>query len=364
MLAMNAYAMKEKNKRLLLKLILKSPVSRADLAKRSSLTKAAVSVIIDELISEGAIEEHEAKRMQVGRPPIHLSLKSGYKYAIGVDITRSHTTVGLMDIVGGVQGETQFPTETPMTTMKKVNEAILRILKESRLDTDKILGIGITAPGPIDTRNTTILNPPGFEAWHHVNVAEYIGHTFDKPRYLENISSGLALCEKYYGIAKDMPDFLLLTVNDGIGSGIILDNSLAKNASEVGHTSIRYDGIKCKCGNTGCIECYASIPRILENTPYSKWSEVVDNGDVALIEKEGEYLSCALVNATNTLGISSIILDGEITYKPEILISRIEKRLSSNTITKTPPSVAVSSGFNPVACAAVSAVEGYFNSHI
>ena len=361
MLAINALSMKERNKRLLTKLILKHKYSRAELAKHSSLTKAGVSVIIDDLIANKVISEYKIKKTHIGRPPTRLVVNADFMYAIGIDITRSNTSIGLVDILGNVLTKEYLPTTEPKSTLDKISEIVKKIIKDSKVEPCRISGIGITAPGPIDTYNGTILTPPGFDMWHNIDIVPFFKNQFNIPCYLENISSGLALCEQYWGTTKNKPDYLLLTVNDGIGSGIILEEKLSKKTSEIGHTSISYNGLKCKCGNIGCVECYASIPAILKNTSYSSWKEVMDNNDEHLIKEEAKYLSCALTNAVNTLGITDIILDGEISYHPQALISEIEENLHHNTITKNPPQISISSGFDPVTCAAINVFNAYFS---
>ena len=130
------------------------------------------------------------------------------------------------------------------------------------------MGLGITAPGPLDSGKGTILNPPNFKKWKNTAIVSELKKTFDFDIMLENNASALAVAEKNYGAARGFSDFILLVVDTGVGAGIITDGSLYKGSNslgaELGHTSIIYNGKKCDCGNNGCLEVYASVPAILE----------------------------------------------------------------------------------------------------
>ena len=306
--ATNSGIMKEKNKRLIINLIRKSEISRADIAKITNLTKASVSIITDDLIKSGIIYESASNEKGVGRKPINLKLNPDFLYAVGINLTRSYIEAGIVDIEGNILFREKLDVYPKNDAIKNLIACVEKLISDSKIPIECIYGIGVTAPGPVDSANTTILNPVGFEEWHYENIGLRLKNSFNKNIFLENISGGLALCEKYYGVAKDLNDFLLLKISDGIGAGIISGDKLLRNASEFGHTSIDHNGTQCKCGNKGCVERYASIPAILENTEYKTWEQVVQSNDEKLIKEEADYLSCAIINAVNLFGFESIIL--------------------------------------------------------
>lgn len=359
--ATNANLMKEKNRRLILDIIRKKECSRADISKETSLTKAAVSIIVDDLIRMGAVEEYKAEETTVGRRPILLKIKPDFMYAVGVNLTRSYGEMGLVDVSGNVLWEKRFHIFPKEDSFSEIKAIYTELLKETSVPNEKIYGVGVSAPGPLDVESTTILNPVNFEGWHYENIGLRLKKLLKKEIYLENVAGSSALCEKYFGTAKNMEDFLLLKVDEGIGSGIVKAGCLLREASEIGHTSISFDGIKCDCGNCGCVERYASIPAILKDTPYKKWADAVDSGDSSLIKKEAQYLSSALINAINLFGFESIFLDGDITYKAEMLIGEMKTFMGKNTVPQKEAGVFVTSSFNPVTCASVTVFDGYFN---
>ena len=359
--ATNSGIMKEKNKRLIISLIRKNQISRADIAKITNLTKASVSIIIDDLIKSGIVTESKCLDKGVGRKPINLKINPEFMYAIGINLTRSYIEAGIVDIEGNILLREKLDVYPKNDAIKNLISCVEKLISKSQIPTESIYGIGVTAPGPVDSQNTTILNPVGFEEWHYENIGLRLKNAFNKNIYLENISGGLALCEKYYGVAKDLNDFLLLKISDGIGAGIISGDKLLRNASEFGHTSIDFNGKDCKCGNKGCVERYASIPAILENTNYKNWEQAVEGKDEKLIKKEAEYLSCAIINAVNLFGFESIILGGEINYKPDLITKYIKSNLKKNTISKKIPQIISGSSFSEITSAAITVFDNYFN---
>lgn len=359
--ATNANSMKERNRRLIIDLIRHQELSRAEIAKRTSLTKAAVSIIVDELIKNEVVYEARAGESTIGRRPVCLKVNPDFMYAVGVDITRRNVRLGIIDISGRILCEKKFLVHPKKDALMNIKKGIEEVIAESGVSKEKIFGIGVTAPGPVDVQNTTILNPANFDEWHYENIGLRLKKAFNTEVYLENISGGIALCEKYFGVAKEMDDFMLLVVSDGIGSGIMNSGRLLRNVTELGHTSIEYNGRKCECGNCGCVEKYASIPSILSESNYKSWEEAVDAQDDVIIEKEAEYLSCALINAINLFGFESIVLEGEINYKAEKIIKAIDKRIKNNTMTKDNPKIISGSAFGKVLCAGVTVFDNYFN---
>ena len=360
MKATNASAMKEKNKRLILNLIRENCYSRADIARKTNLTKAAVTIITEDLINDGMISETMSDVRGVGRKPLLLRLNPGRMLAVGLNITRTYAELGIVDICGNVVCENKFDVYPKNAAIKSILSDIEKMVAMYNINSNYIYGIGVTAPGPVDVLNNTILNPPNFDEWHYENIGSRLNTAMSVNVYLENIAGGMALYEKYYGKARNMDNILVLVVDDGVGSGIMTSGKLLRSISELGHTSIAYNGRRCKCGNYGCVEEYASIPSILKGTGYSSWKDAVDNNDEKLIEKEAEYLACAIINATNLFSVENVILGGGINYKTEVLKRFIETKIKRNRIVSNTPEIFSGSDCKGTICAAVTVFDHYF----
>lgn len=350
--ARNSSYMKFANRQSILNIIRKNTVSRAELARRTGLTRAAITLIIDELINNEIVKETGISESKYGRKPMLLEINPNRYYAIGLNISRYSCNIGIVNIKGNVLEKRKINLSGCKNAMKALNsitKEIENLIGDSKINNDRILGIGVSSPGPLDIYAGTILNPPNFRMWHNVNIVEELERELKFKVSLENISSARALAEKDYGKGVEFNSFMLMVVDEGIGAGIIINNKLYHGVggygSEVGHTSININGRHCSCGNRGCLETYASVPNILkevnkDDKNVSSWNEIVDraeSGDklyLKIIEKEAHYLAAGIVNTMNLLELESVILTGDINYKPKFLMDRIRENVRSISITR------------------------------
>lgn len=129
---------------------------------------------------------------------------------------------------------------------------------------------------------------------------------------------------------------MLLFIDIDIGAAIVSDGKLLGNSQyftgELGHTSIRFDVRQCESGNRGCLETYASIPALLEGTPYHDWFDLIDHVEKEpeaerLLDQEAVYLSVGLMNLLNPIPFDSIFLEGDICYRYELLAQRLQQEI-------------------------------------
>ena len=177
------------------------------------------------------------------------------RFAIGIDLGGTNLRVALVTGNGDVIKKVKEPIS------HDILESIFR-LTEPLFSMD-VEGIGLGVAGVIDRRNGKVLISPNLPAVEGINLVKEIRERFGVPVYLENDANCAALGEKWIGTGKEYPDFVLFTLGTGIGGGIIYANKLLNIAAEIGHMTIHADGEKCYCGNTGCLESYASARAIL-----------------------------------------------------------------------------------------------------
>lgn len=228
--ARNAEYTKEYNRKLFLRLLRTEPLSRSEIARRMGLTRATTSVIADELLQEGFILGAETGEVHHGRTPIPLSLNSSACYAVGVYLSRNGCTVGMVDICGDLIAEKHLLlSETQRCSITKLlSIAISQLIEEVKIKREKIVGVGISAPGPLDGERGLILNPPRFDLWHNTDICSIIRDELGMPAYLENDASCLARYNTGKREAGGSEDFLLLLVDSGVGSGVISRGKLLK----------------------------------------------------------------------------------------------------------------------------------------
>ncbi len=334
--ARNADYTREYNRKEVLRILRHNPMSRAELARATGLTRASTSLIADELLDEGILAELPPQSMGRGRSSIPLSVREDCYYILAVHLNREGCSVGLCDFAGHLLRQQAISLEADL--IFPIVRALNQLLEG--IDSKRVLGIGISSPGPVDTHAGRILKPPRFDRWHDVALGPILSKQIGIPAYLENDACALALHQMEMGNSKD---FLLLVVDSGVGSGVITRGRLLGGAGnftcELGHSTICYNGRRCECGNRGCLETYASIQNLLAGSSYHSWKELIANlGREAeaeeLLNREVEYLSAGIINMLNLIQLDTVYLAGDVRYGYEHLAWRLEKEISARSIAR------------------------------
>lgn len=375
----NAEYTKIYNRKLILNLLINKSASRADLARLTGLSRASLSIIADELISEKVILETGVVMAKRGRNPMSLSINPNSFYAVGVYLNRSGYQIGLVNIMGHciAHSPVHFLKDEPIDVMiDKMAEVISDILTKHRISKEHFLGIGLSVPGPIDKKNGIILNPPGFKAWHNVSISDRIRKRTGYQVYFDDNADSLATYNKRYGNVKNCDDFLLLLVDSGVGSGIVSDGKVHHGSlgmsSEIGHMTIDCMGRSCLCGNVGCLELYAAIPNILNefHNTYSSWKMVIKDARrnvklaIDILEKEAFYLSAGITNIINLLDIHTILLSGDILEGYDLLIPILKEKIQSKIIVKDTSEICLLPSLTPENFKIAAAANIAFNSFL
>ncbi|MBO4939262.1 MAG: ROK family protein [Oscillospiraceae bacterium] len=333
--ARNADYIREYNRKAVLRLLRRNPMSRAQLARDTGLTRAATSLIADELLSEGVLMELSPKSSGRGRCAIPLAVSPDRYLALGVFLSRTGCCAGLCDFSGNLL------CRRPLELTDDPVEDIVRTLEEllETVDRSKVVGIGISSPGPLDTKAGRILNPPRFDRWHGMDIGPILSERMGMPAYLEHDACALALHQLEQGSSRD---FLFLLVNSGVGSGIVSNGRLLGGTGhftgELGHTTIRFDGRRCECGNRGCLEAYAAIPNLLEGSRFASWKELIDEADSEdariLLDREGEYLAAGVINLMNLIPLDTVYLAGDVGYGSDLLGERLKREIATRALSR------------------------------
>lgn len=341
--ARNADYTKEYNQKAVLQNLRRNPMSRAELARAMGLSRAAASLIVEELLHNGVLEELPPQSGGRGRSAIPLTIRKDCYYALGVEIARKGCTVCLCDMMGGLVESRKVPDQDDL-----IGAIILEL--ESlikKVDRDKVVGIGISSPGPLDKEKGQILNPPRFDRWHGVEISNLLSRALNMPAYLEHDVCALALHQLEIGQSRN---FMLLFVDKGIGAGVVSGGRLLGGSmsfsGELGHTTIRFDGRLCDCGNRGCLETYAAIPKLLDGTEFSSWKELIDAPGEKLearklLDQEAVYLSAGIINLLNLIPVDTIYLGGEIRYGYDKLADRLLREIGTKALHRRSQSIRI-----------------------
>ena len=163
----NADYTKEYNRKAVLSMLRRSSMSRAELARATGLSRAATSLIAEELLKDGIVMELPPQSVGRGRSATPLAVRADSYYALAVDLARKSCSVGLCDMSGHLLQFRAFPDQDGLLDL--IIEALRRMAQS--VDKSKILGIGIRSPGPLDCEGGKILNPPQFDRWHGIEIS-------------------------------------------------------------------------------------------------------------------------------------------------------------------------------------------------
>lgn len=333
-IARNAEYTKEYNRKLILRLLRTQPMSRAEIARQTGLTRASTSLIAADLLAEGIVRELMPTEGLRGRMPTPLALCGTSSYAVGIFLNRDGCTAGIVDMCGRIVRQERLHMADATEKMTPLFDAVARLI--CGIPQEKLCGIGVSAPGPLDGERGRILNPPRFDLWHQTDIAPRLHEATGLTVYLENDATCLARYHIGRPESLGSKNFLLMIVDSGIGSGVVSKGKVLKGGgyytSELGHTSIDYRGRRCACGNIGCLEEYAAVPKLLKDTPYTGWKQVIEANDMQVIQREADYLSAGIVTLANLVSIDTVLLSGDLLCGTEKIAPLIEQRVNARSL--------------------------------
>lgn len=298
----------------------RGPLSRAELSRLTGLAPSALSRLSAALISEGLVRELGKTPSPAGRPPILLGINPEYASSVGVKIEAKRVLAARVDLLGRVRAETAVPFVDPEP--QEVLAALERAI--SPLFRGKILGIGIAVSGFVDSVAGTCLFSP-ILGWHGVELARPLAERFGVPVHVENDVNALTLAEARYGAGRGTTDFVCITVGEGLGAGIVIGGKLYRGAfggaGEFGHTLFDPSGPRCRCGERGCLEVFASDQFLRREAdargiPAEGLAARARRGDPEardVFRRLGENLGYGLKDLVNLLNPEAIVIGGERT---------------------------------------------------
>jgi glucokinase len=267
-------------------------------------------------------------------------------YAIGIDIGGTNLRVAKVSPDGEIVRKTAELTSEEL--LESLHKAI------GPLFSDDIAAVGIGVAGLISRERKKVSISPNLHAVEKLDLVKEIGERYGVPVFIENDANAAAYGEMWVGAGKDIASFVLFTLGTGIGGGVVHEKQLLRIPAEIGHMSIISDGEKCPCGNTGCLESYASARAILSRAVFyleagresalQKYYEgnfyrlttedifraALDGDNLAreLWKNAGRYLGVGIASMINLMGPDAVILAGGLTGAWDIYIQEAIKEAS------------------------------------
>jgi predicted NBD/HSP70 family sugar kinase len=300
-------------------------LSRAELTRRTGLSRSTVKDLVEELAEAGFVEESQAAAAtQVGRPSMIVRPQPRV-LCVAVNPEVDAVTVGLVGLGGAVLKTDRYPTvriPTVGETITIAAEAIDRLQRD--LEPGRtITAIGVAVPGLVHARGSTVRLAPNLD-WHDEELGQMLSTATGLPVFAANDANAGAIAEHTFGKHAN-PDHMIY-VNGGaggIGAGFVvagrLLEGLAGYAGELGHTYVGGEEA-CHCGRIGCLETEVSQSRINERAA------------AKTIERQAHYLGIALGNAINMMNPGLIVLGGFLRAFPEVAAHALNNAVAEHSL--------------------------------
>ncbi|MDV2452953.1 ROK family protein [Xanthomonas hortorum] len=219
-------------------------LARADLPRASGLSVPGTKGIIDPLVAQGLLQLGPSLRRGRGQPSVQLSLVPGYAFSVGVSVMVDGIAVVLIDFAGQVRGMRQL-TAFPLTLdllAARLPELLEQLLQAAGVDRQQLFGVGVSMTGPRIGDGTRVNPPLSLAAeWMQVELDRFIAERLQLPVWMDNDAHCAALAEALYGVGRQSPDLVYLTIADGFAAGVIAAGSVHRgahgNVGELGRIS-------------------------------------------------------------------------------------------------------------------------------
>lgn len=323
----------------------RGPMHRAELARQAGVSRTTVSNIVADLLEEKLIEPVESSE-KIGRGSGLLALSHQLGFLAGMDFSLGAVSVVVTDLSQRVVAEESATLDLDHSAEDQLEAgaAILRRLAAAQgVTTAELVGVGLGVPAMIDQESGAPIGAGvGRAPWSNVDAAAELSSRIDTPVVAENTTRLFALAESARGVAADVADVVYVKLSYGVGSALILDNSLYRgslgSAGELGHVTIDHDGPLCRCGGRGCLQVYAGGVALLaalaevrgHEVDFPELIEAVNADDrvaIRLVEDAASATGRALGNVCNLLNPSMIVVAGELAEAGTTLLESLSTAL-------------------------------------
>lgn len=316
--------------------------ARADMGRALGVSPASVSAITSDLIAAGLMREVEGEpapdlpRTARGRPPVALQVVGEAHHVIGLKLGDLRHTAVLSDFAGRhiaeVTQSTRPTRKSPAILLAETRALIEKLLTPQGMTLRDISAMGVGLAGMVDFETGTVAWSPLLDAPGVALKAQFEA-AFGVTTYLDNDANLLTLAELWFGGGRAKSDFAVVTIEHGVGMGLVLFNRLYRGGRgmglELGHTKVQLDGALCRCGKRGCLEAYVADYALAreaataldrhESTQDSPLAMLEDlfnearkgnEAALSIFRRAGRYLALGLSNVIQIFDPELVILSG------------------------------------------------------
>lgn len=333
--------------------------ARAEIARRLDLARSTVTEIVRSLLDTGLVTEAGEGTSRGGRPPILLAFEDEALSILGVDIGATHVAVALTDLRGRVLRweEASHPVRTdPAGTRALVERLCDSCLAAWGKGTDRLVGLGVSVPSPVDPARPGRLAETVLPDWDGELGLERLTQKYDAPLLVDNDANLGALAERWWGAGRQSDDFAYVKLATGIGSGHVIRGTVYRGAKgiagEIGHVVVDPHGPPCVCGLRGCLTTYVGSDalarqarELLAGHPESRLAggeptaeriaEAAIAGDVVgleVVQEAAAALGIAVAGMLNILNPEMVVFGGGLARVGDLLLDPLRDVIRERTL--------------------------------
>ncbi len=329
----------------------RQPISRADLARYSSLQRSTISLIIEELLEEGWIREGAIARRPRGRRPTLLGLNDDLAMIV-CDIRPIQATVAVVDLNGRFLSREALPVlSDPMQAVAQIVTCMKKM--QSRHPQKSFEGVGVSLPGRVDPESQRLIFAPNLK-WPSFDIRSAIEQGTGMKVEMDNAANACLLSELWFGRMDGVRNAVLITVSEGIGAGVLANGQMVSGqhgmAGEFGHIPLDPNGPRCACGGLGCWETlasstaalryYAELSRDSRRITIHELIQLAGEGDahaIAALERQARCFGRGMRMVAAALSPQTVLVTGEIVAAWPRLGPIVEKELAGLVLAGAPP---------------------------
>ncbi|MER5887029.1 ROK family transcriptional regulator [Streptomyces sp. NPDC001941] len=335
-------------------------LTQAEIARTTGLSAATVSNIVRELKDGGTVEVTPTSAG--GRRARSVSLSGDAGVVIGVDFGHTHLRVAIGNLAHQVLAEEAEPLDVDASSAQgfgRAEQLVKRLVEATGIGPDKVVGVGLGVPGPIDVSSGTLGSTSILPGWTGINPSEELAARLGVPVYVDNDANLGALGELVWGSGRGVKDLAYIKVASGVGAGLVIDGQIYRGpggtAGEIGHITLDESGPVCRCGNRGCLETFTAARYVLpllqsSHGPDLTMERVVqlaregDPGCRRVVADVGRHIGSGVANLCNLLNPSRVVLGGDLAEAGELVLGPIRDSVSRYAIPSAARQLSLASG--------------------
>lgn len=303
-------------------------LTQAEIARSTGLSAATVSNIVRELKEGGTVEVTPTSAG--GRRARSVSLSGDAGIVIGVDFGHTHLRVAVGNLAHQVLAEESEPLDVDASSAQgfgRAEQLVNRLIETTGISPEKVIGVGLGVPGPIDVESGTLGSTSILPGWTGINPSQELAGRLGVPVYVDNDANLGALGELVWGSGRGVRDLAYIKVASGVGAGLVIDGTIYRGpggtAGEIGHITLDESGPVCRCGNRGCLETFTAARYVLPLLKPSHGPDLTmermvqlaregDPGCRRVIGDVGRHIGSGVANLCNLLNPSRVVLGGSL----------------------------------------------------